>query len=160
MTNHDVYQRVRELGRLRDFIWKQTEGLSCEQLNSIPAKFNNNIIWNLGHLSSVFQKMTYERSGLALKTAKQSYFAPFLSGTKPAQFYDEAAIFAIKESSFRVLNQIEVDLDNNRFQTYQPSPKIAEVYGIEVLNLADALNYLIYHEGIHAGAIQALKQMI
>ena len=45
-------------------ILKLVEGLSIEQLNKVPARFNNNIICNLGHLICSLQTLCYKLSGL------------------------------------------------------------------------------------------------
>ena len=39
--------------------------LSLEQLNKVPEGFNNNIIWNMGHLLASQESIMYKRSGLA-----------------------------------------------------------------------------------------------
>jgi hypothetical protein len=48
----------------RKFILSICEPLTEEQLNTTPNGFNNNIIWNLGHLIAAQQGICYIRSGL------------------------------------------------------------------------------------------------
>jgi hypothetical protein len=40
------------------------ESFSLEQLNMIPAGYNNNIIWNLGHMVAAQQGVCYKRAGV------------------------------------------------------------------------------------------------
>ena len=40
-------------------ILEELQNFSLEQLNDIPAGFNNNIIWNLGHMIAAQQGVCY-----------------------------------------------------------------------------------------------------
>jgi hypothetical protein len=56
--------------------------LSITELNKIPEGFNNNIIWNLGHLIAVQEGIFYLRGKLEL-TVEQEFFNSFKNGSKP-----------------------------------------------------------------------------
>ena len=43
---------------------KLVDGLTVEQLNKIPAGFNNNIIWNYAHTISAQQVLCYRLAGV------------------------------------------------------------------------------------------------
>jgi hypothetical protein len=51
--------------KTRTSLLNMISGLSLEQINKVPEGFNNNIIWNLGHLVSAQQGICYSRSGLS-----------------------------------------------------------------------------------------------
>jgi uncharacterized damage-inducible protein DinB len=66
----------------------QIESLSLEQLNTVPAGFNNNIIWNLGHMVAAQCGIWYKRAGLALPDGvTEEFFETYKPGTKPERLY-------------------------------------------------------------------------
>ena len=67
------------------------EGLSAEQLNRIPAGFNNNIIWNLAHMFTVQQVVCYKRGGHSM-LIDEATFENFKPGTVPTPFLDDKQI--------------------------------------------------------------------
>ena len=48
----------------RNNIINAIEGLSLEELNTVPKGFNNNVIWNVGHVVATQQLLCYKFSGL------------------------------------------------------------------------------------------------
>ena len=67
---------IAQIKKTRSFIIDLVENLSAEQLNHIPPGFNNNIIWNIAHLTATQQNMCYVRSGLEI-TIEDKIFHPF-----------------------------------------------------------------------------------
>ena len=150
------------LDKIKNFrlhLLNQISNLTTEQLNHIPSGYNNNIIWNLAHLVSAEQNMCYVRSGLPV-TVEDKYFTPYISGTKPVDFVKGEDIEAIKAMLITSVDRLQVDLDNNAFVNYTPSIMIPKVYGFEVSNIEEALEYLLYHEGYHSGCILSLKRLV
>lgn len=45
------------LRHIRTSVLNLIESLTLKQINEIPAGFNNNIIWNLGHLVATDQRI-------------------------------------------------------------------------------------------------------
>jgi hypothetical protein len=150
---------INHIKKFRIHLLNQIEGLSTEQLNHIPAGFNNNIIWNLGHLIAAQQNVCYIRSGLKI-TVDDQFFTPYLSGTKPENPAAEKEIIAIKKSFITSIDSFRADYDKKIFQNYTPSPGILKVYDIEVDNIDRAIEYLLFHEGLHAGYILSIKHVI
>ncbi len=151
-----------KLDKIKNFrlcLLKQIQSLTTEQLNHIPAGYNNNIIWNLAHLVSAEQTMCYVRAGLQV-TVEDKYFTPYLSGTKPAEFVGVQDIAAIKALLITSIDRLQTDLDKNIFVNYTPSVMIPKVYGFEVTNVDEAFEYLVYHEGYHSGCILSLKHLV
>jgi hypothetical protein len=37
---------------------------------------------------------------------------------------------------------------------------IPKVYGFEVNNIDEAIDYLLYHDGLHTGCIMSLKHLV
>ena len=152
-------KKIDNIKNFRLFLLKQIDGLSTQQLNHIPAGYNNNIIWNLGHLIAVVQNMCYARSGLPI-TVEDKYFSPYISGTKPEKFIDEQETKSIRELFITSIDKLQSDLDENIFSNYSPSVMIQKVYGFEVTNINEAIDYLVYHEGLHHGYILSMKHLL
>ncbi|MCZ0211646.1 DinB family protein, partial [Streptomyces sp. UMAF16] len=55
---------IQNIVNIRKYLIEMCEPLSVVQLNTIPNGFNNNIIWNFGHLIAAQQGLCYIRSGL------------------------------------------------------------------------------------------------
>jgi hypothetical protein len=154
-----MHRNIEKIKRFRMYLLAQLAGLSTEQLNAIPAGYANNIAWNLGHLLSVVQTLCYVRSGLPPAVDDQ-YCAPYLPGTKPESFVGEPEMNRIKELLITSTDQLQRDFDQGMFRNYSPSVMIPKVYGFEVKNIDEAIDYLLYHEGLHAGHILALKRLL
>lgn len=151
--------KIESIKKLRLFLLKQIEGLSVGQLNEIPENFNNNIIWNVGHMLSAFQSLTYKRAGLPEKI-EENYFKPFVPGTKPEQFFDAETIGTIKSLLVLTIDIFMIDYENKIFENYTKSEGIERTYNIEVATIDAALDFLLYHEGLHIGYILAQKHLV
>lgn len=133
--------------------------LSVTHFNEIPAPFNNNIIWNIAHLSAVQQMMCYTRSGLPV-VIEDRFYTPFLSGSKPDVLISEMEINAIQRLSISTIEQLQSDYDAGKFTEYTPSAMIPKWYGFPVESIDEALEYLLYHEGLHVGTVLCLKRLV
>ena len=149
-------KQIEIIRKTRSFLLKNLEGLTTEQYNKIPGGFNNNIIWNLGHMIAAQQGVCYIRAGLAPRVG-EDIINSFKSGTKPERAYDETEIQNIKSLLFSTLDQLEEDCNNNIFGGYTAW---STRYEVEIASIDDALNFLPFHEGLHSGCISALKKLV
>lgn len=152
-------KKIEKIKCFRHFLLKQIASLTTQQLNEIPNKYNNNIIWNLAHLICAEQSMCYVRAGLPI-VVDEKYFAPYMPTTKPEAFINEREIETIKELFISSIERLSSDFDKNIFDTYSPSAMTPKVYGVEVATIDDALDFLLYHEGLHGGYIISLKHLL
>jgi hypothetical protein len=148
--------RIEIIKKVRAFLLEGIKDLSAEQLNKIPAGFNNNIIWNLGHIVAAQQGICYKRAGLPSMITDE-FWEKYRSGSKPDGIIDEAEIDYIKELFFTSLDQLEADYDKNIFTGYT---SWATRYGVEIGNIDDALSFVPFHEGLHSGVIGAMKRLV
>jgi hypothetical protein len=132
------------------------EGLTPEQLNQVPAGFNNNIIWNVAHLISAQQGICYTRAGAPI-TVDDKFYSPYRPDTKPNGFIDSAEIEVIKELLITTIDQLETDYQNNVFKNY--TEWIAR-YGVQISSIEDGINFLPFHDGMHIGYVMALKRLV
>lgn len=138
---------------------EQIEGLTAEQLNQVPDGYNNNIIWNLAHLICAQQGICYLRGGQAA-IVPEKYITPFFTNTRPAGFLDDAEIAEIKRLFISTIDELASDYERKIFGNYTPSPNILNAYGIELNDIDDALDFVLYHEGYHSGYILSLKRLV
>ena len=151
-----MYPQIKMLRTTRAWLLNMITDLSTEQLNKIPAGFNNNIIWNVTHLIAAQQGVCYVRAGLK-PVVEEKYFINYKSETKPGEALDSNEIEKIKGLLLTSLDQLEVDLEKNIFTNYTAW---ATRYGAEMNNINDALNFLPFHEGLHLGYVMALKRAV
>ncbi len=151
--------QLTKIKGLRQFLLQQVGGLTTTQFNAIPPGYNNNIIWHLAHLSSAVQAICYVLADQPI-TLEEQYFRPFLPGTRPERALDEAEIEVIKGLLIATIDQLRTDVEHGIFTTYKPSERIAAIYGVEVASLADALDFVLFHEGYHIGYVVSLKHLV
>jgi len=152
----DTLSTIAQIKNTRIFILELVKDLSTEQLNKIPSGFNNNIIWNIAHLTAAQQNMCYIRSGLEI-TVEEKHFSPFLSGTKPEKFIEQKEIDLIYNLLLNSMDLLAADYSSHIFLKFDPWDKR---YGMKLNSIEDAINFIPFHEGMHIGYIMALKKLV
>lgn len=125
---------------------------SSDQLNTIPGKFKNNLIWNAGHILVTQQSIVYRLSGLDIKI-DQSLVDLFKKGAQPENKIDEETIAEIKRLLVSTVSELEQDYSNGIFREFKP---YMTSYGYELKSVEDAINFNNTHEGLHIGYMLAL----
>lgn len=141
---------------IRQSVLATIEGLSLKQLNTVPPGFNNNIIWNIGHMSSVLQRITYFRAGVQ-GPLPESFIEKFQKGTRPEHALDQAQADEAKEALILLISRLGQDLEAGFFTGYEPW---TTGYGLEIGTMEDAVAFTPYHDGMHSGYILALKRLV
>jgi hypothetical protein len=142
---------------IRNTTIRLLDGLSMDALNSIPAGFNNNLVWNFAHVVVSQQSLCYLRGGLK-PFLPEALIAKYQRGTRPEQWVDRQAFEQLKQYSNEALLQLDRDLEKNIFSGIRPF--VLQTYGIEVRDIADVLKMLLQHEGLHLGYCMALKHAL
>jgi len=142
--------------KTRENFLKLIEGLTIEELNSIPENFNNNIIWNLGHLIRSQQVLCYI---LGNETPKvdEDIVLKYGKGTKPEAFIDENELKFLKENLVSNIESLEQDYNNGLFKNFT---SYTTSYGIELNTIEDAIKFIVCHEGLHFGYSMSLKRLV
>ena len=148
--------QIETIKRTRTHLLELVKELNIEQLNKVPAGFNNNIIWNLGHLVAAQQGICYVRTGLKPHVA-EDFIDRYKKGSKPERFLDEEELKQIKELSFLSLDALKQDYESGLWTSYD---SWTTSYGVELNSIEDAIQFLNFHEGLHSGYILALKRVI
>ena len=142
--------------KTRSFLLEIIRERSIEQLNKVPTGFNNNIVWNLGHLVAAQQGICYSRAGLKPR-ADEDFINAYKPGTKPNGEVNAEQIKNIKELLFSSVDLLEEDYKKVLWPIY---PAWTTRSGIEIKSIDDAIDFLHYHEGLHSGYIMAMNKIV
>lgn len=132
------------------------QGLSIEQLNTIPAGFNNNLIWNYGHVIATQQLLCYGLSGQKTFVEK-AFIDTYRKGTAPNGLVDQSAFEQMQAMSAASLDQFEKDYVQGIFQEFKLYPTS---YGVELSRIEEAFQFNLAHEAMHLGTMLALKKLV
>ena len=139
-TNRKLY-----LALLNDF--------SVEQLNKTPNGFNNNLIWNIGHIIAVQQALTYKSSGLEGHITN-NFFNNYKPGTKPSGKTDQIEIDEMKVLLMSLIQITKVDYSNHVFHNFE-ARKLATGYKLK--SIEDSITFNNYHEAMQFGIIKSIQ---
>ena len=137
---------------LQHFTWirsntlKLGESIDDAVLKVVPNGFNNNILWNLGHLYGATEGLLFRASGRDIQLP-EAYVEAFGGGTSPKTWTNEPPsrediLSRLAEQSKRVAETFEGHLD-------EALPKELNIAGIEMKTVADLLDFTTLHESMH-----------
>ncbi len=142
--------------KIRQLMLKIVDNYDAEQLNIIPEGFNNNMIWNLGHVLVTQQLLCYGLSGLKMDLGEE-FISKYRKGSFPNSFIDQDEIDFIKKTLLKNVAEIKSDFNQKKFTNYN-SYKTSLSY--ELNNIEQAIEFNNFHEGIHLGTLLALRKVI
>ncbi|MBD0823481.1 DinB family protein [Aestuariibaculum marinum] len=145
------------LTKTRHLFNQYLENASLEDLNKIPEGFNNNIIWNIGHIVVTQQLLAYKLSGLPMMI-DEVLISKYMKGTKPESDVSQAEVNEIKTLLFSTLERTKEDLDNDIFKTF--NSYTVSTTGNTLNTIEDAFDFILFHEGMHLGYVMALVRAI
>lgn len=140
----------------RENALKLSEAFNPEQLNLIPAGFNNNLIWNLGHMVITQQLLLYKMSGNELRVDK-SLVNKYKKGSKPEAYIEETEIKHIQELLISTSEQAKQDFEAGLFKEYK---HYSTSYGFELLGIEDSVAFNNVHEAMHLGNLLSMRKFI
>lgn len=139
----------------RNFV-QLMKGMTIEELNSIPVGFNNNILWNFGHIVVSQQKLCYTLAGATPRIAAE-YITSYQKGSKPISFIEREELSYLEEQAFSLLTDLYEDLETGLFKSFITTRLH---YGLELNSVTDAVNYFPNHDALHLGFATALKKAV
>jgi len=131
--------------------------MSLDDLNAIPKGFNNNIIWNIGHILVTQQLLAYKLSGLPMMVS-ESLIAKYMKDTKPEDDVSQTEVDEIKELLFATIEKTKADYNNNAFNNF--NTYTVSTTGNTLTNIDESFEFILFHEGMHLGYIMALSRAI
>jgi DinB family protein len=132
------------------------ENYTLEELNRVPAGFNNNLIWNIAHIIVVQQMLVYNLSGLPMQVSDEMV-NKYKRGTKPEGTVSQEETEAIKKLLFSTVDQTETDFETGIFKNYNAFTTLS---GFELGNAEMAMEFNNYHEGVHTGIMMGIRKFI
>jgi len=148
--------QIAPIRKTRNYLLENISALSTDQLNKIPNGFSNNIIWNIAHIIAAQQGVCYRRAGLPVVVG-DDFFEMYKPGSRPEREVTETEIAQIKQFLASTLERLELDYNKGLFKSYTPW---TTRYGVDINTIEDAISFLLYHEGLHAGIIMAMKKLV
>lgn len=146
-----VLQNIR--GIFKDII----ENNSLETLNTVPSGFNNNIIWNIGHVVVSEQLLAYKLSGLEPSISSE-LIDKYKKDSKPEGKVSQDEVDGIKNLLFSTIEKTEADYKAGVFKTY--TEYTVSTTGNTLHNIDEALQFIVVHEGLHYGYVLALLKAL
>ena len=147
---------IETIQATRKMFMKLMDGLSIDTLNKIPAGFNNNIIWNFGHLIVTQQVLCYKLSNLPLNI-DESFVAKYGKGSKPEIFIDQEEFDFLKLQSLSLIDLLVTDLEKKLFHDFN---LYTTSFNMDLTCIDDVIKFIGMHEGMHIGYAMALKRVV
>ncbi|MEH7887324.1 DinB family protein [Bacillus sp. JJ1609] len=148
---HEVL--FNQLESYRNYILGVVENLSEQEAEFIPAGFNNNIRWNLGHIYldqfMWIQAVTKEKVPVA-----EQFHEWFGYGSSPANFTSETP--SLEELRILLKEQpskIKEDYGDRLEEEFPPTE-------MGMHTIEQVLTRTIFHEGMHLQTILDIKKLL
>jgi hypothetical protein len=127
-----------------------------DQLNSIPAGFNNNLLWNAGHVIATMELLTYGMAGLPLPSGND-FINRYRKGSKPEPPCPDGDYGLIGEGLTQSIDRLTSDLETLDFSNFK---EYTTSYGVTLSSIGDALAFNNMHEAMHLGTMMAFKRLV
>lgn len=145
-------------------IWKTNRSIylkflqhnSVEKLNEIPSIFNNNLIWNIGHIIAVQQHLVYRKSGVEMLISEE-FFQKYMPGSKPEGNENQESIDQIIALLVSTMDQTIADYENGKFKTYET---FSTSKGFYLSSASSAITFNNYHEALHLGNMSSMLKFL
>ena len=150
-----ILQLLNRLSEDRVNLLSRTKDLTEKQYNLIPDGFNNNIIWNLGHLLVTGEGMLY-RNSPDLRPIYDLGKAHYQKGSRPEGFVSNEDISFIRGLLSRTV--FAYKSATGLVQRVTDS-EMAVPATVPIIN-EDQMRFLLFHEGLHYNKIAKLMEKV
>lgn len=138
----------------RKMILQYLENYSVEQLNTVPAGFSNNLIWNIAHIVVTQQLLVYKLSGLPMLIS-DDLVEKYRKGATVNGLATAEEIESLKPLLVETIDQTEKDFNAGVFKNYTEYPTSS---GYVLKSVENAIKFNNFHEGIHLGVLMSIKK--
>ncbi|SPF32977.1 conserved hypothetical protein [Candidatus Desulfosporosinus infrequens] len=130
--------------------------VSESQANSVPEGFNNNILWNLGHVYISQEKFAFGFIPEPMQIP-DGFTELFGRDTKPSEWKGQPPTLAemvklLEDQTGRIREKLE-----NRLNEAVANP-FTMPSGLTLKTIGEFLIFSMYHEGMHVQTIRMLKK--
>jgi hypothetical protein len=140
----------------RKILYKFLKETPREQLLRIPEGYRNNIWWNIAHVVVTQQLLVYKLAGQEMRV-DNTLVEQFKKGSVPDGTATDAEIDSIAGLLFDTVDWLRDDYGKGIFKTYN---EYTTSVNITLRNVEDAIQFNVYHEGLHLGAILSLLKAL
>ncbi|WP_437919102.1 DinB family protein [Sphingobacterium sp. LRF_L2] len=134
------------------------DGLTTEELNHIPEGFNNNIIWNFGHIVVSTQTLCYVRTEIHADATAFKYVDAYKKGSKPTYFVQAEEIAELKEIALASIETIQKAYNDGVFSKITPFE--TSTYKSSLNSIEDVIITTVGHDNLHFGYAQAQRRAL
>jgi hypothetical protein len=140
----------------RDLVAKELEGLTLDQIHTIPKGFKNSIAWNVAHLVVTQQLLHYKLSNIDCLCSDE-LIQEYKKGTIPTTNFTEEEFEEVKDLLIGLPDTLQEDFEAGIFKNFSAYPTST---GLVLDSIETALVFNNYHEGIHYGIIRSIKKFL
>lgn len=140
----------------RDKVTSILDATSKDQACIIPEGFNNNLIWNAGHILVSQQLLTYGLAGLQLPSPKP-FIENYRKGTVASQEVTDEDYVYIKNY---LVSMTQFMIDDYKTGLFKEFSKYETSFGITLNNIEESIQFNMIHEGWHLGYMLAQKKKL
>ena len=133
-----------------------TKDISLEQLNKVPLGFNNNIIWNLGHMLVTQQLLCYSLSYKEV-AIDQELVTKYRKGTRPSSDISAKEVDYIRDHLVTSVIRFRHEIKQGYFETYK---NYKTSFGVTLSSLNDAITFNNIHEAMHFGVVLSQMKLV
>ena len=147
---------IHVLKQIRKLVYRSIEKLGEEQLLITPGGFQNNILWNIGHIVVTQQLLHYKLSGIEMYVSTD-LVDQFKRGTSPSDWSSTPDIHHIKELLIELPDKLEVDYSAGKFAHYN---EYTTSTGVSLKDIEESIAFNNFHEGVHLGFVLSRKKFL
>ena len=142
----------------RNNIKNLVSSCSLAELNTIPAGFNNNLIWNYGHIIVTQQLLCYGLSGVEMYTDNE-LVTKYRKGSRPSDVspVSQSELDQLNDLLTLTTENIELDYKAGKFKEYK---EYTTSYNMTLKSTEDAIRFNNVHESMHLGQCILIKKFI
>ncbi|MEM1321547.1 MAG: DinB family protein [Bacteroidota bacterium] len=148
--------QLQQLRQTRQNVLRLIQPFSIEQLNKIPDQFNNNLIWNLGHIVVTQQLLCYRLAGQT-PLIEDPLIDKYRKGSRPTGFTSSEELQFLQDKLFAFVDQTEADLAAGLLQNYRP---YSTSFGLNLDSIEAAIHFNNIHEGLHLGVMMGMRKLV
>jgi len=152
----DYTSHLKSLGVARGYMKMKVDDLDRDALLEMPDGAGNNVLWNVGHIVHSHDSMLYGRCGAEMPTPTH-WGDWFRAGTSPADWTEQPPVEDVLAAFNGQAPRIAGDAEKGVFDAYEAWDLVP---GMTLGNAADALGFMLVHEGSHIGIVIGIRRLM
>jgi len=132
------------------------DGLNADQLNTVPAGLDHNIIWNIGHIITSQQLFMYKRSDVPVKLSDE-VIDNYKAGSPVRVDVPADEIEYLRGNLLKTLEQVRQDYETGVLKGFKAFELRS---GVKLETIEDAISFHAFHEGVHLGWIITIAKLV